>query len=370
MNCGVILPRIALYDQRMIFVEPHGVLTLTTSPYFPVTWASDVTVCAQGENLLVTGKLPLLDSDIQSARDPYLGYVRSVKAQFAQKQTGKRSPHIRFANAITDKELIAFVKEFGPVVATGVSIIEGPDPEHAAADKWEHADLRSTITAVQTLPTLRAEQQTFAAGLRLMFELKRGSDRSDTNAVLRHVNQIAEGVSHWPNQYETERVWRLGQYSGPPTWQFDAKDLNSFATWQSQVQWRLQFDNTPKPDRPKFVFRPTAESAGHDVLCGLVNAFRTEVQRLKDRTVDALSLFSLRFGIRPALYVILKNEYLGRGGTLICGNDRCGEFFVSERTGQHYCSPACSQQHRQRRYWKMVGARKRGTRRAKVRERN
>src|SRR5205807_2312726 len=78
---------------------------------------------------------------------------------------------------------------------------------------------------------------------------------------------------------------------------------------------------------------------GQAVLCKLINAFPTEVLTYHDdHPVDTLPLFSLRFGIRPALYVILKTEYLGRGGAMICANDRCGQFFVSERAGQRYCS--------------------------------
>jgi hypothetical protein len=216
-----------------------------------------------------------------------------------------------------------------------------------------------------------------------MIELERGRDKSAASAILQHVTTIADGVWYWPDQCEAERAWRQEQPFGPTTWHSDRGNRDSFSQWKYDVEWWVQFEQTPAPQRDAYpdsdsylraltrhVFhpRPRAHDVGHDVLCKLINTFRTEVlNNYDDHPVDALPLFSLRFGIRPALYVILKKEYLGRGGAMICGNDRCGQFFVSERAGQRYCSADCSQQYRQREYWVRTGAKKRKRRRAKLR---
>ena len=350
--------------------------------YLPVTWASNIAVRPQADRLFVVGKLPVSDSEIENSRDPYFRYITSVKSQFAQKQTGRNSPHIRFANALDDESLTAFVREFGPVVPSEVSIHEPPDPEQVLLEEPACTDWHSTITAVQTLATLRTEQRTYAAALRLMIELKRGRDKSALSAILQHVSTIADGVWYWPEQCEAERAWLQERYLGSTTWHFDTGNRDSFSRWKYDVESWVQ---TPAPQRDAYpdstsysracklhVFdpRPRAHDVGHAVLCKLINTFRTEVlNNYDDHPVDALPQSSLRFGIRPALYMILKKEYLGRGGAMICGNDRCGQFFVSERVGQRYCSAGCSQQYRQRVYWIRTGAKKRKRRRAKLRSR-
>lgn len=103
--------------------------------------------------------------------------------------------------------------------------------------------------------------------------------------------------------------------------------------------------------------------AGHLVLCQLINAFDTEVCYFADRAVEALPYDSLRFGVRPALYQILKHMYLGRVGAQVCRNDRCRQFFESKREGQVYCSIECSQRYRQRQYWTTTGSVRRNKRR-------
>jgi hypothetical protein len=286
-----------------------------------------------------------------SRLSPRSGYFSSVRWEFGEKRTGGKSPHIRFANANSDEELIEFVSEFGPVVPSAASVHDPPYPEV------------TTITAVQSLPVLRREQSTYASAVRLMIELKRGSAQSDANAILQHVSKIVEGVMFWPEQYEAECIWRQGQYLPSASWHFDTDSRLPFFRWKREMEFRLEFEKIAIPERDSYsdfdsylsalslhmVVRstqPTVHYVGHNVLCKLINAFRTEVQHLGDYSVEALPFFSLRLGIRPALYVILKHEYLGR-------------FFVRERAGAHFCSPDCSQQYRQRIYWAQIGAKKR-----------
>lgn len=352
--------------------------------YVPVIWASDIAVRQDGDRLLVTGKLPLFDSHLERTRDPFLRYIRSVKSRFAQKQTGRNSPHIQFANAHDEASLTAFVRQFGPVVPSEASISPFPDPEQTAEDYQAGVDRRRTIAAVQSLRLLRNEQRIYAAALRLMIELKSGRNKPDATAILQHVIEIEEGVQNWPDQYEVERDWRKAHYLPPATWQFAAESPNEFESWKHDVEARIEYEKSSPPNRESYpnyesylkayarhvmipAFRTSARDAGQYVLCKLINAFRTEVQHYQGNPAEVLDLFSLRFGIRPALYVILKKEYLGRGGAMVCGNDRCGDFFESERAGQRYCSPECSQQHRQRDYWNRTGRSTRKRRRAKLR---
>jgi len=101
------------------------------------------------------------------------------------------------------------------VAPSEVSIHEPSDLEQVSLEELEFADLHSTITAVQPLPTLRTEQRTYAAALRLMIELKRGRDKSTARAILQHVTTIAEGVSYWPDQCDLNVPGDMSNPSAP-----------------------------------------------------------------------------------------------------------------------------------------------------------
>jgi hypothetical protein len=349
------------------------------SAYLPTTWASDIIADPWSqEELLVTGKLPILDSDLQPSRDAFLRYLSSVKLEFGQKGTGLRSPHLSFANALTDEALIDFVSEFGPVAAKEVVEVEQKQQEGMSLEDLDKVDRRTSIGAVQDLATLRSERRTYASALELLAELKSGENAASVTAIQQHISVIAEGVWYWPEQWEAERQWRASHSSGPVAWHFDPNRRDYIWRLKAHV-FRLE------PPRPNSLTQQDLDeaietlarhfawsvvtirpySAGHQVLCKLINAFDTEVQYFGDRAVEGLPFGSLRFGMRPALYVILKHLYLGRAGAQVCSNDRCRRFFESEREGQVYCSAECSQRYRQRQYWAKSGSERRKQRRAK-----
>lgn len=64
---------------------------------------------------------------------------------------------------------------------------------------------------------------------------------------------------------------------------------------------------------------------------------------------------SIRYGIRPLLYSLLRREFLYPRDVAICANSQCKEFFEIERAGQRFCSADCSLHQRQRDYWQDRG---------------
>jgi hypothetical protein len=72
------------------------------------------------------------------------------------------TPHIRFANAKTDQELITFVKKFGPIWTESIA--------------EEDTDRFLFRAAKQSLDTLHREQRIYAAALDLLEELAKGKD--------------------------------------------------------------------------------------------------------------------------------------------------------------------------------------------------
>jgi hypothetical protein len=280
------------------------------------------------------------------------------------------------------------------VAAKAVEKGERPQPptEGTSLEDFDKVDRRVSIGAVQDLATLRREREIYASALELLAELRRGEDAASVTVIKQHISVIAAGASYWPQQWEAEEQW-CASHASRIAWHFDKSG--------SDYLWHLEFDayhgKPPRlhslakqelddpidgtltyfdvcddPDDPStwcgLFTRPYP--AGHLVLCKLINAFDTEVWSFGDRPVEALPFNSLRFGIRPALYQILKHMYLGRAGAQVCRNDRCRQFFESKREGQIYCSTECSQQYRQREYWATSGSERRKKRRAKKGARN
>jgi hypothetical protein len=48
-------------------------------------------------------------------------YEHARKARVFEQSGSKNSPHIRFANSKSDEKLIAFIRDFGPVVAASLT---------------------------------------------------------------------------------------------------------------------------------------------------------------------------------------------------------------------------------------------------------
>ncbi len=360
-------------------------------PYLPTTWASDIAVEFRSkDDLLIMGKLPITEADLQPFRDAFLGYLSSVKQDFAQKGTGRPSPHIIFANAVTDDELISFVAEFGPVAAKEIHESKPTEPEWTSSEAWDKFDWRTSIFAVQDLATLRSERQTYASALELLAEVRRGEGEANVEAIKNNISIIADGVSHWPKQWEAEQEWRRSSNSPfPIAWRFDSNHSDYFWQLEYDVYHRKPpgsdssgeqgFDDSldgtadytvSETDDPSTwsVLLTRPYRAAHLVLCHLINAFDTRIECFQgDRAVEALPYAAVRFGIRPVLYIILKHIYLGSAGVQVCANDRCRRFFESKRGGQRYCLPECSQQFRQREYWATSGSKRRKLRSAKKR---
>ena len=83
----------------------------------PPNGQSHFLVSRIGEELEITAAMPEYMSETSSC-DLLRQYEIARKNRSIGKQrTGKDSPHIRFANADSDDDLIDFVRDFGPVVS-------------------------------------------------------------------------------------------------------------------------------------------------------------------------------------------------------------------------------------------------------------
>lgn len=328
-------------------------------------WAFGIEVDHRPDCLFVGGYSPYW----QSGRGRYsswdlLAEFRKAPKDWSKGRTGKNSPHVQFANAETDDELIAFVKRFGPVVARS---IRETFPEEL---NLEGEGDPPTIVAEQGMDELRNERITYRSALTLLSELQlqEKDKKADIEVIRDCISRIADKVSAWPQQWTREQQARVLNYASPPSWQFNEAALRGMQIYASEAR-------SSRPSLGDRVAKVVPEAgnltsgqilraidAGHSAICELVNAFKPVVYRWGGVGVEGPH-FDLCYGIRPLLYHILRQEYLRRGGIAFCANTRCNNVFNTERAGQRFCSTECSQQQRQRDYWAISGKRKREQRR-------
>jgi hypothetical protein len=281
-----------------------------------------------GEELEITAAMP----DYVSRNHPcdlirQYEIARKIRP-ISKQRTGKDLPHIRFANADSDDELIDFVHSFGPVVSKSYVMLPF-DPPHG---NWSADDppLQVLTRARQDLHELRVEQQIYKATLGLVLELARTASEYDIDSAKEWMTDIARGVAEWPRQWNRERKER----GISPLWRVSAHSIQRIAALAKSGRDPLL---PPQLD-------------ARIVICELVNVFPSIA------FPNPLEMHSyISFGIRPLLYSVLLREFLQPRDVGRCANTQCRDFFEVERTGQRYCNDQCSRRHRQREYWQFRG---------------
>jgi hypothetical protein len=279
-----------------------------------------------GEELEITAAMPAYlfpDSPCDLVRQYEIAHKnRSIGKQ----RTGKDSPHIRFANANSDNELIDFVRYFGPVVAHSWKMLPFVPPSSAVSAK----DTSILMSARQNLQELRIERQIYKAALGLVMELAKNAPEFNIDSAKERMAEIALGVQKWPRQWKREKEER----DHNPLWRVRVDSMQRIAAFAK-----------PGPDP----LLPTQVDA-RIVICELLNMFPSLV------FPNPLEMHShIRFGIRPLLYSLVRREFLQPRGVNICANTQCRAFFEPERAGLRFCDDVCSRQQRQRDNWQTRG---------------
>jgi hypothetical protein len=332
----------------MVFVEQR-----LRKTYPNLVWAKDISVEVCGDELEVTGTVVLLEEEALAAPDLFREYRGAVSRYGGKKRQGKNSPHIQFANAGSDEELIEFVQRFGPVIISSLRKEERSIPDVTDVIGALHSDYsvdRTILVARQVFADLRSEQRVYRAALSLVSELQR-TMHVDTDRIGENVSEIAANISKWPEQWERER--KLGAdgfgFGTEPAWLFRQPNLERF----KQYRYYATRAKTDDPMIKALVMDPI--TAGHYSICELVNAFSSHLYPWGKTPIEAPH-WDLTSGIRPVLYYVLKREYLlNARGIGICRNTDCRQLFEIERFGQEFCGEECSRLQRQRAYWKKRG---------------
>jgi hypothetical protein len=315
----------------MTIVE-HPRRTNVEHRYPAIHWAANVRVERADDCLLIGADRRSWAGQQGLSSDPWRAY-QAFPTAWSGERLDHYLPHILFANAETDEQLIAFTERYGPVVVDSwrTGLFPNGDQDY------------SVIVAKQDLVELRNERALYCAALTLDMELKK--KEPDFPSVVRYLREISAKAQAWPQQWTREQRLRRGIR---PAWSFDSSDLDDlerclFIVEQeppTDSQARLGYELCP----------PDKAAAAQSALCKLLNAFRLDVYSWGGRLVEAPDP-DQRFGIRPVLYLILRRLSLA-GGFGICANERCRKIFEIDKAGRRFCpNEVCSRQQRQREYW-------------------
>jgi hypothetical protein len=307
--------------------------------HFGYQWAEHLCkegleVKRRGSELHIAGILPQY-RDANEASDLIREFTISAKYRaVGRARTTEPSPDIRFANADTDEKLIAFVQRFGPVVAK-CAYINAEKPE--AGRLAPRMPLR--LFAVQDLQELRNEQAIYRCALALVQMAKSNCDHSSLRGL---IGKISTRISDWPRQWKREK----SQCKRQPLWNLSVQSLKRIKELVNAL--------------PDAWLPPSLDS--RIVVCELVNSFRPVV------FPNPLEMHSsIKYGIRPLLYSLLRRQLLAPRELATCANTQCRNFFNIERSGQQFCDAECSIHQRQRTYWTKRG---RKLRKKRLRDRN
>lgn len=327
----------------MMMIVEHN----STSKYPIFVWAKDIQVSVIGEELEISGVIPVLEEKRSAAHDPLGEYRQAISRYAGAKRQGRNSPHIQFANADNFQKQIAFIRHYGPVL---VSSARSEERAIRSQSPFDFGLNETVIVARQDTTELAREQLVYRSALALISELQRGKE-ADIAMLRKCISLIVRNVSEWPSQWERERRLRangLG-YAHEPQWKFAEENLQHLELWR----WQAMRERSGDPLKDAFM-PPDPIRNGHLVICDLLNSFTPVVYPWGDAPVEAPH-WDIAPGIRPILYYMMRREYLSAGGMGICRNSDCRAIFEIERSGQEFCSEECSRLQRQREYWRIRG---------------
>ena len=296
----------------MRIVEREIVEQETELPVFPV-WAREIHVERRGVEFHVHGRerFPSFPSmkELPSKSDDLMKLYRRYDQTAVRASDIVQPPHLRFANAVTEEELVSFLRTFGPVDGTVM-------PQSV----YVSDDLKIKLTVVETLAGLRVNQLTIKCLLRLIQLLQ---ERANYMEVASIVHRLAS------NNYCDEQ--------GLPT-QIEMLSVDAEICLNEGSKSQL-FD------------------VGHAAVCELLNKFPSV---LVGYGKGALELPSRRpEGILSVLYFMLRKDYLTRNSVRSCEYFKCSNFFRVARANARFCSEECSLRQRQHEYWIKKGKKKR-----------
>ena len=301
-------------------------------------------------------------------RDPYGDWVKDILSGVDEDRKQSQiersnAPHIVFASAFTLPEQVAFVRRFGPVLASEI-----------------HYGEHDTVIAHQNLKVLNFEQQLFSRIFdltRLVNELNRFS----CDAFQGEKEYGERWVIAEPGNYDIASIVKEVENRAKD---FDAflkerKILTSGARDELDQSRVLvsEIDELMNPspeDHLEELYDPSSwrnlsspfyakdqmslESSvdvfdlANELLCSVFNRFPVTLCYAAGMAHHLPEMNPS--GIRSVLYYMLRLEYLYQKEIRLCANPYCGWYFVPGRTNRDHCCDTCYDNDKSRRSRKKV----------------
>lgn len=298
------------------------------------TWAEHISVERDGETLVVKGEgrraIPASPNELPPGQDFLQQYIQYSKF-WSEKRSGKRPPHIQFANSASDEDLIAFVERFGPLQSNG--------------KLWRLPN--KSVTAYQDMQGLRRDRLIFSGATKLVVAGARG-DVDDGNVLAGGLGEILQGVLQAGPATEIHTVPTF--HESP----WYGHHLLPFAKWLGEVATDFSAsESIPLTEAARSISPGKLRKIGQIALSILLNCFPPQLTPIGSRMMELPAYDPC--GILPVLYFMLRQDCLRKQGIAICARPECSKFFAVERFGQRFCSAECSLLQRQRDYWQRKG---------------
>ena len=218
---------------------------------------------------------------------------------------------------------------------------------------------------MQSWKELENEHRLFRSLLRLLQIVRADNAEEELKASLVIFDEVLSCTSDWVRQYHRESSTRKDSNRAPSAWNWTEEQQAALG----EHFWAARNVLSASPSWKLATFFASGDPVVNvnKAICQVLNAFPTYVQFLDAGTekrprVVEMPRSDLTFGIRPALYFMLRSDYLQGWERRLCGRIGCGTWFTPTGHRPHHCSAPCARKVRQKKSWENKG---RETRRAR-----
>jgi hypothetical protein len=319
----------------------------------PIYWADHIHVEARDGGFEVSGiRRRRPQPGALEKGNIVVDYAMAI-AQGARFEKGAdNAPHLKFVRADSDEKLLEFTQTYGPFAPVAASVRLG----------LVEPGCDQEVAAFEELVRLRRERNTYVAATELLAQI-----RNKVPALTRIgelVDEIWSGIFEWyfESQDEESRRDELALDVAGPSWVWNNGSLAQMTHAVSNFSQKMRRKRLRNPEldgHNYLIAEPTLGDrdleqiieSSHAVLCAILNGFPSHVRRWRGHSIE-LPPADLAFGIRPALYYLLRCDYLSDRHIARCPQAHCEEpWFLQSRLGRIFCSEKCERKHRQRKYY-------------------
>jgi hypothetical protein len=254
-------------------------------------WADQIDVKLAGDIIAIRGTNTGKDfpKDFSAVFKEYLYAPKSNREA--------KGPHLEFANAKTDAQLLQFIKKWGPITAPSFV---------------DHTGMRRAKESLKSVPAVR---EVLAAALSLLTISRDNS--LDRDRAFRAIGQFVQAVS-------------LGG--------------DIFATGL-RVDCEAIHNRALHNRKRSIVTLAEIRELCEELLCELVNRFPPT---LVPTSHGVLTAPFRDHGVLPLLIFMLGQDLVSGRNVIVC--ERCGDYFLQRRLGERGCS-SCKEALRSKRYY-------------------